>query len=66
MQLLIKIRIAKYYFALFYFFIFFLSGGLFVGLPEEAPRSAILSEAELQYYIQQYRKSGFRYTGKAA
>ncbi|KAG7328416.1 hypothetical protein KOW79_008360 [Hemibagrus wyckioides] len=35
-------------------------GGLFVGLPEEVPRSAILSEAELQYYIQQYRKSGFR------
>ncbi|XP_017332404.1 bifunctional epoxide hydrolase 2 [Ictalurus punctatus] len=35
-------------------------GGLFVGMPEEVPRSAILSEAELQYYIQQYRKSGFR------
>ncbi|XP_060790521.1 bifunctional epoxide hydrolase 2 isoform X2 [Neoarius graeffei] len=35
-------------------------GGLFVGLPEVVPRSAILTEAELQYYIQQYRKSGFR------
>ncbi|KAM9465813.1 bifunctional epoxide hydrolase 2 [Clarias gariepinus] len=35
-------------------------GGLLVGMPEEVPRSAILSEAELQYYIQQYRKSGFR------
>ncbi|KAK3538343.1 hypothetical protein QTP70_035225 [Hemibagrus guttatus] len=35
-------------------------GGLFVGLPEEVPRSAIVSESELQYYIQQYRKSGFR------
>ncbi|TSO25139.1 Bifunctional epoxide hydrolase 2 [Bagarius yarrelli] len=35
-------------------------GGLFVGLPDEVPKSAILSEAELQYYIQQYRKSGFR------
>ncbi|XP_027028213.2 bifunctional epoxide hydrolase 2 [Tachysurus fulvidraco] len=35
-------------------------GGLFVGLPEEVPRSAILSEAELQYYVQQYRKGGFR------
>ncbi|MCI4382555.1 hypothetical protein PGIGA_G00016140 [Pangasianodon gigas] len=35
-------------------------GGLFVGMPEEVPRSAILSEAELQYYIQQYRKGGFR------
>ncbi|KAI5102478.1 bifunctional epoxide hydrolase 2 [Silurus meridionalis] len=35
-------------------------GGLFVGISEDVPRSAILSEAELQYYIQQYRKSGFR------
>ncbi|KAI5618940.1 bifunctional epoxide hydrolase 2, partial [Silurus asotus] len=38
----------------------FLLGGLFVGISEDVPRSAILSEAELQYYIQQYRKSGFR------
>ncbi|XP_066524539.1 bifunctional epoxide hydrolase 2 [Hoplias malabaricus] len=35
-------------------------GGLFVGLPEDIPRSAILSEKELQYYVQQYTKSGFR------
>ncbi|KAG7465873.1 hypothetical protein MATL_G00158410 [Megalops atlanticus] len=35
-------------------------GGLFVGLPEEVPRSSILSETALKYYVQQYRKSGFR------
>ncbi|XP_072263306.1 bifunctional epoxide hydrolase 2 [Pyxicephalus adspersus] len=35
-------------------------GGLFVGLPEEIPRSKILSEADLQYYIKQFKKSGFR------
>uniref|UniRef100_A0A8C2FLF9 Epoxide hydrolase 2, cytoplasmic n=1 Tax=Cyprinus carpio TaxID=7962 RepID=A0A8C2FLF9_CYPCA len=37
----------------------FLSG-LFVGSPEDPPRSAILSESALQYYIQQFTKSGFR------
>ncbi|KAM3930264.1 bifunctional epoxide hydrolase 2 [Leptodactylus fuscus] len=35
-------------------------GGLFVGLPEEIPRSKILSESELQYYVSQFKKSGFR------
>ncbi|XP_040204080.1 bifunctional epoxide hydrolase 2 [Rana temporaria] len=35
-------------------------GGLFVGLPEELPRSKILSESALQYYVKQYKKSGFR------
>lgn len=35
-------------------------GGLFVGLPEEIPRSTMLTETALQYYVQQYRKSGFR------
>ncbi|XP_076835394.1 bifunctional epoxide hydrolase 2 [Brachyhypopomus gauderio] len=35
-------------------------GGLFVGLPEDVPRSALLSEAALQYYVQQYSKQGFR------
>uniref|UniRef100_A0AAY5EPV5 AB hydrolase-1 domain-containing protein n=1 Tax=Electrophorus electricus TaxID=8005 RepID=A0AAY5EPV5_ELEEL len=34
--------------------------GLFVGLPEEVPRSALLSETALQYYVQQYSKQGFR------
>uniref|UniRef100_A0A8C1M296 Epoxide hydrolase 2, cytoplasmic n=1 Tax=Cyprinus carpio TaxID=7962 RepID=A0A8C1M296_CYPCA len=34
--------------------------GLFVGSPEDPPRSAILSESALQYYIQQFTKSGFR------
>ncbi|XP_018425805.1 PREDICTED: bifunctional epoxide hydrolase 2 [Nanorana parkeri] len=35
-------------------------GGLFVGLPEEIPRSKILSESDLQFYIKQFKKSGFR------
>ncbi|XP_072546443.1 bifunctional epoxide hydrolase 2 [Salminus brasiliensis] len=35
-------------------------GGLFVGLPEDVPRSSILSEEALQYYVQQFTKSGFR------
>ncbi|XP_071999980.1 bifunctional epoxide hydrolase 2 [Engystomops pustulosus] len=35
-------------------------GGLFVGLPEEVPRSRILSEPELQFYVSQFKKSGFR------
>uniref|UniRef100_A0A8C2FLZ7 Bifunctional epoxide hydrolase 2 n=1 Tax=Cyprinus carpio TaxID=7962 RepID=A0A8C2FLZ7_CYPCA len=35
-------------------------GGLFVGSPEDPPRSAILSESALQYYVQQFTKSGFR------
>lgn len=35
-------------------------GGLFVGIPEDVPRSAILSEAALKFYVQQYSKRGFR------
>ncbi|KAM5165448.1 bifunctional epoxide hydrolase 2 [Mantella aurantiaca] len=35
-------------------------GGLFVGLPEEMPRSKMLSKSDLQYYISQFKKSGFR------
>ncbi|XP_073418042.1 bifunctional epoxide hydrolase 2 isoform X1 [Dendrobates tinctorius] len=35
-------------------------GGLFVGLPEEIPRSRILSESDLQFYVSQYKKNGFR------
>ncbi|XP_071369926.1 bifunctional epoxide hydrolase 2 [Centroberyx affinis] len=35
-------------------------GGLFVGLPEEIPRSPMLSEAALQFYISQYKEKGFR------
>lgn len=35
-------------------------GGLFVGLPEEIPRSKMISESDLQYYIKQFKKSGFR------
>ncbi|KAG8538858.1 hypothetical protein GDO81_021946 [Engystomops pustulosus] len=36
------------------------AGGLFVGLPQEVPRSRILSEPELQFYVSQFKKSGFR------
>ncbi|XP_028323369.1 bifunctional epoxide hydrolase 2 [Gouania willdenowi] len=35
-------------------------GGLFVGLPEEIPRSSMLTEAELQCYVSQYKVQGFR------
>ncbi|KAL2098838.1 hypothetical protein ACEWY4_005318 [Coilia grayii] len=35
-------------------------GGLFVGLPEEIPRSSHLTEDALNYYVQEYRKNGFR------
>jgi len=36
------------------------AGGLFVGLPEQIPRSCILTEADLQYYVSQYEEQGFR------
>ncbi|XP_016401337.1 bifunctional epoxide hydrolase 2-like [Sinocyclocheilus rhinocerous] len=35
-------------------------GGLFVGSPDDPARSAILSKSALQYYVQQFTKSGFR------
>ncbi|XP_061481845.1 bifunctional epoxide hydrolase 2 [Rhineura floridana] len=35
-------------------------GGLLVGLPEDPPPSSLLPEPVLQYYLQQYQKSGFR------
>ncbi|XP_070814130.1 bifunctional epoxide hydrolase 2 [Chaetodon trifascialis] len=35
-------------------------GGLFVGLPEKIPRSCMLTEADLQYYVSQYKERGFR------
>ncbi|XP_056226694.1 bifunctional epoxide hydrolase 2 [Seriola aureovittata] len=35
-------------------------GGLFVGLPEQIPRSSMLTEADLQYYVSQYKENGFR------
>uniref|UniRef100_A0A8C7DLK0 Bifunctional epoxide hydrolase 2-like n=1 Tax=Oncorhynchus kisutch TaxID=8019 RepID=A0A8C7DLK0_ONCKI len=37
-----------------------LSRGLFVGLPDEIPRSSILSETALQFYITQFKDKGFR------
>ncbi|XP_037332199.2 bifunctional epoxide hydrolase 2, partial [Pungitius pungitius] len=35
-------------------------GGLFVGLPEQIPRGCMLTEADLRYYVSQYREQGFR------
>ncbi|XP_068612418.1 bifunctional epoxide hydrolase 2 [Brachionichthys hirsutus] len=35
-------------------------GGLFVDLPEEIPRSSILTEADLRYYVSRYQEQGFR------
>ncbi|XP_066566329.1 bifunctional epoxide hydrolase 2 isoform X1 [Amia ocellicauda] len=35
-------------------------GGLLVGMPENPHRSSMLTESALQYYVQQYKKSGFR------
>ncbi|XP_068434671.1 bifunctional epoxide hydrolase 2 [Clinocottus analis] len=35
-------------------------GGLFVGQPQQIPRSCMLTEADLQFYIDQYRERGFR------
>uniref|UniRef100_A0A665W7D5 AB hydrolase-1 domain-containing protein n=1 Tax=Echeneis naucrates TaxID=173247 RepID=A0A665W7D5_ECHNA len=35
-------------------------GGLLVGLPEQIPRTSMLTEAELQFYVSQYKQTGFR------
>nr|XP_042704865.1 bifunctional epoxide hydrolase 2 [Chrysemys picta bellii] len=35
-------------------------GGLLVGMPEDPPPSQILAGADLQYFIRQFKKSGFR------
>lgn len=35
-------------------------GGLFVGSPDDPPRSSMLSVSALQFYTEQYSKSGFR------
>ncbi|PWA15944.1 hypothetical protein CCH79_00020045 [Gambusia affinis] len=35
-------------------------GGLFVGLPQQIPRSSMLTEADLRYYVDRFRGSGFR------
>lgn len=36
------------------------TGGLFVDLPEQFPLSSMLTEADLQYYVGQYKEHGFR------
>ncbi|XP_041637730.1 bifunctional epoxide hydrolase 2 [Cheilinus undulatus] len=35
-------------------------GGLFVGLPDQIPRSSMLTEADLQFYVSQFKERGFR------
>ncbi|XP_067394272.1 bifunctional epoxide hydrolase 2-like [Emydura macquarii macquarii] len=35
-------------------------GGLLVGMPDDPPPSQILAGADLQYFIQRYKTSGFR------
>ncbi|XP_014698790.1 bifunctional epoxide hydrolase 2 isoform X1 [Equus asinus] len=35
-------------------------GGLFVAAPEEPSLSSMVSEEDIQFYVQQFRKSGFR------
>ncbi|XP_008300364.1 bifunctional epoxide hydrolase 2 [Stegastes partitus] len=35
-------------------------GGLFVGVPEKPPRSSMLSEEDLQYYVDLFKERGFR------
>ncbi|XP_070711845.1 bifunctional epoxide hydrolase 2 [Pempheris klunzingeri] len=35
-------------------------GGLLVGQPEQVPRSSLVTEADLQYYVSQYKERGFR------
>ncbi|XP_071949409.1 bifunctional epoxide hydrolase 2-like [Antedon mediterranea] len=35
-------------------------GGFLVGSPENVSRSVMLTEEDLQYYVQQFKKSGFR------
>uniref|UniRef100_A0A8C3TWA5 Epoxide hydrolase 2 n=1 Tax=Catharus ustulatus TaxID=91951 RepID=A0A8C3TWA5_CATUS len=37
-----------------------LLGGLLVGFPEDIPGSRLLPPPELEYYVQQFQKSGFR------
>ncbi|XP_078603074.1 bifunctional epoxide hydrolase 2-like isoform X1 [Branchiostoma floridae x Branchiostoma japonicum] len=35
-------------------------GGMLVGFPEDVPRSVMMKQEEIEYYVQQFRKSGFR------
>lgn len=36
------------------------AGGLFVRTPEEPSLSRIMTEEDIQFYVQQFKKSGFR------
>lgn len=36
------------------------AGGLFVGTPEEPSLSRLVTEEDIQFYVQQFKKSGFR------
>lgn len=35
-------------------------GGFFVGFPEDIPQGHLLTDEDLNYYVQQYTKTGFR------
>lgn len=35
-------------------------GGIFVGLPEDVPRSIMLTQADLDYFVAEYERTGFR------
>ena len=35
-------------------------GGLFVNTPEEPSLSKMVTEEDIQFYVQQFKKSGFR------
>ena len=35
-------------------------GGIFVGLPEDVPRSIMLTQADLDYFVTEYERTGFR------
>ena len=38
----------------------YILGGFLVGFPDNPPRSVCLSEEELQYYVEQFTRTGFR------
>ena len=40
----------------------FISGGLFVGLPDKIEKSWILTDDDVKYLAEMYSKTGFRYT----
>lgn len=35
-------------------------GGMFVGMPDDINKSFMLSDSDLDYYVENYKRSGFR------